>query len=92
MVQSLLAGLGALIAYVFLFVTFGIRLLLPTPYLLKSIDVSDGVSYISNSPWGSGSDRGPAGYRAASLRRRVFLDVQKITASVNAGTGRLLRP
>jgi hypothetical protein len=59
MVQSLLAGLGALIAYVFLFVTFGIRLLLPTPYLLKSIDVSDGVSYISNSPWGSGSDRGP---------------------------------
>ena len=50
-VKSLLAGLSALIVYVFLFVTFGVRLLLPTPSLPKSVDVSDGVSYISNSPW-----------------------------------------
>jgi hypothetical protein len=30
-VKSLFAGLGALITYVFLFVTFGVRLFLPTP-------------------------------------------------------------
>jgi hypothetical protein len=45
-VKSLLAGLGALIAYCFLFVMAGVRLLLPKPS-----DLPEGVGYISNSPW-----------------------------------------
>jgi hypothetical protein len=45
-VKSLLAGLGALIAYCFLFITVGVRLLLPKPP-----DLPEGVGYISNSPW-----------------------------------------
>jgi H+/Cl- antiporter ClcA len=45
-VKSLLAGVGALIAFYFLFVTVGIRLLLPKPP-----DLPEGVGYVSNSPW-----------------------------------------
>ena len=45
-VKSLLAGVGALIAFYFLFVTGGIRLLLPKPP-----DLPEGVGYVSNSPW-----------------------------------------
>ena len=44
--KSLLAGVGALIAYYFLFVTIGIKLLLPMPP-----DLPDGAGYVSNSPW-----------------------------------------
>jgi hypothetical protein len=45
-VKSLLAGLGALIAYCFLFVTVGVTLLLSKPP-----DLPESVGYISNSPW-----------------------------------------
>jgi hypothetical protein len=45
-VKSLLAGLGALIAYLFLFVTVGVRLLLPKPP-----DLPQNVGYVSNSTW-----------------------------------------
>ncbi len=45
-VKSLLAGVGALTAYYILFVTVGIRLLLPTPP-----DLPEGVGYVSASPW-----------------------------------------
>jgi hypothetical protein len=45
-VKSLLAGLGARIAYCLLFLTVGVRLLLPNPP-----DLPEGVGYISNSPW-----------------------------------------
>jgi hypothetical protein len=41
-----LTGLAALIAYVLLFVTVLIKLLLPTPPSLP-----EGVGYVSNSPW-----------------------------------------
>jgi hypothetical protein len=44
--KSLLAALGALIAFYFLFVTVGIRLLLPVPP-----DLPEGAGYVSNSPW-----------------------------------------
>jgi H+/Cl- antiporter ClcA len=44
--KSLLAGLGALVAFYYLFVTVGIRLLLPKPP-----DLPEGVGYVSNSPW-----------------------------------------
>ena len=45
-VKSLLAGVGALIAYYFLFITVGTRLLLPMPP-----DLPEGAGYVSNSPW-----------------------------------------
>jgi H+/Cl- antiporter ClcA len=44
--KSVLAGVGALIACCFLFVTAGIRLLLPKPP-----DLPEGVGFVSNSPW-----------------------------------------
>jgi|SRR5580704_13707958 hypothetical protein len=44
--KSLLGGLGTLIAYCFLFVTVGVRLLLPKPP-----DLPESVGYVSNSPW-----------------------------------------
>jgi hypothetical protein len=43
---SFLVALAALIAYVLLFVTVGIRLLVSTPPSLP-----EGVGYVSNSPW-----------------------------------------
>ncbi|MGA2713410.1 MAG: hypothetical protein ABSG41_09920 [Bryobacteraceae bacterium] len=45
-VKSFLAGVGALIAYYFLFVTVGVRLLVHRPP-----DLPEGVGYISGSPW-----------------------------------------
>jgi hypothetical protein len=45
-VKSLLAGVGALIAYYFLFVTVGMRLLLRMPP-----DLLEGAGYVSSSPW-----------------------------------------
>ncbi len=45
-IKSLLAGVGALIAFYLLFVTVGVRLLLPKPP-----DPREGVGYVSNSPW-----------------------------------------
>jgi len=45
--KSLLAGVGALIAFYFLFVTVGIRLLLPKP----PSDLPEGSGYVSDSPW-----------------------------------------
>jgi H+/Cl- antiporter ClcA len=45
-VKSLLAGVAALIAYYFLFVTVGMRLLLPMPP-----DLPGGPGYVSSSPW-----------------------------------------
>jgi H+/Cl- antiporter ClcA len=44
--KSLLAGVGALIACYFLFVTVFIRLLLLVPP-----DLPEGAGYVSNSPW-----------------------------------------
>ena len=45
-VKSLLAGVAALIAYYFLFITVGMRLLLPMPP-----DLAEGAGYVSSSPW-----------------------------------------
>jgi hypothetical protein len=50
-VKSLLTALAALIAYAFLFAMFGVRLLLPAHTAFKGSDLSEGVSYVSNSPW-----------------------------------------
>ena len=44
-VKGLLAGVAALLGYVVLFVTVGVRLLVPKPPDLP------GVGYVSNSPW-----------------------------------------
>jgi hypothetical protein len=51
-VKSFLTGLGALIAYGFLYVKFGVgvRLFLPTPTPPEG-HAPEGVSYVSNSPW-----------------------------------------
>jgi hypothetical protein len=44
--KSFLAGLGALIAYCFLFVTVGVRLLVP-----KLPNLPEGVGWVASSPW-----------------------------------------
>jgi hypothetical protein len=44
--KSFLAGVGALIAYCFLFVTIGVRLLVPKPP-----DLPEGVGWVASSPW-----------------------------------------
>jgi len=45
-IKSFLAGVSALIAYYFLFITVGVRLLVRRPPNLP-----EGVGYISGSPW-----------------------------------------
>jgi drug/metabolite transporter (DMT)-like permease len=44
--KSLLAGVGVFIAYYFLVVTVGARLLLPIPP-----DLPEGAGYVTSSPW-----------------------------------------
>ena len=52
--KSLLAGLGALVAYCVLFDMFGmfgVRMLLPAPPVPKWTDLPESVNFSSNSRW-----------------------------------------